>query len=271
MCKNHSMRSATAQHPYLSAPRTPRVLAHRGLVTDELRDAGVAENTRAAFVCASDAGADYIESDCHLTADGAVVLFHDVSLARVTGDPRTVAEVTHAELAEMMEPRGGLLTLTEALTEFPGAHLNLDVKAAAAAEPAGRIVASHASRVLLTSFSEANRRRALSAAVHADVMADRLPATSPGRNRLIGVLLAVASRSSRAVSRAFAGLDALQIPERHGPVRVLTPRLIEAAHERGVEVHVWTINDPLQMVSLVEMGVDGIVTDRADVALDVLG
>ena len=67
--------------------------------------------------------------------------------------------------------------------------------------------------------------------------------------------------------RALAGVDALQVPERQRRLRIVTPRLIAAAHRHGVEVHVWTVNDPADMRRLVDLGVDGIVTDRADVAL----
>lgn len=70
--------------------------------------------------------------------------------------------------------------------------------------------------------------------------------------------------------RLLRGLDALQIPERHGAIRVLTPRLIDWAHAADVEVHVWTVNDPKRMIELVALGVDGVVTDRADVAIETL-
>ena len=69
----------------------PRVLAHRGLVTAEAAAHGVTENSFAAVALAHGAGATYVESDCHLTADGVVVLLHDADLSRVAGDPRTVA------------------------------------------------------------------------------------------------------------------------------------------------------------------------------------
>jgi len=231
--------------------------------------AGAVENTRASILAAIEAGADYVESDGHLTRDGVAVLFHDADLRRITGDPRAVAEVTHAELVELMSDRGGLLTVEEALEQFPAARFNLDVKAAAAARPMGQLIAPHADRVLLTSFSERYRRDALRAAAEVVTAAGR-PATSPGRGALARVLLAVRLRAHRAASRALAGLDALQIPEHHRGLRVLSPQLITAAHRAGVEVHVWTVNDPDQMQRLVAMGVDGIITDRADIALEVL-
>ncbi|WP_051137902.1 glycerophosphodiester phosphodiesterase family protein [Leucobacter chironomi] len=268
-------------HPYLAAipgreaSRPPRVLAHRGLVAAaaavvDAAAAGAApaaENTRAAFAAAETAGALYLESDCRVTADGEVVLFHDAELRRVTGDPRRVAELSLRELSDIMAGRGGLLTLEQALDEFPHARFNIDVKAAEAADPAGRIVAPHAHRVLLTSFSDDYRLRALRSAG----AAGGLPATSPGQRGIAGLLAAVASRSRRLEGRALAGLDALQIPERQGPIRVLGPRLLDAAHRAGVEVHVWTVNDPQRMLQLVSGGVDGVVTDRADLALAALG
>lgn len=253
-------------HPYFADATTPRVLAHRGL---DLGGESI-ENSYAAVEAARDVGALYIESDCHLTRDGEVVLFHDDDLARVTGDPRKVADVGTSELAELMEGRGGLITLRMALADFPGIRFNLDVKAPAAAAPVGALVAAHGERVLLTSFSDTRRRAALDAAQRA-APHGVAPATSAGRSTMIAVLTALATRSERRIESALRGIHALQVPEKQGPVRIVTPRLIEAAHRHGVEVHVWTINDPREMTRLVSLGVDGIVTDRADVAIATLG
>lgn len=255
-------------HPYFEGTATPRVFAHRGFVPAAAAARGIAENTRDAFEAAVAAGAEYLESDCHLTRDGAVVLAHDADLTRVAGDPRRIAELSRAELAEVFADRGGLLTLDEALEAFPLARFNIDVKVAAAAEPAGRIAAPHAHRMLLTSFSDDIRLRALRAAASAPGI-ERL-ATSPGRGALLRILAAVASRSRGLAARALRGVDALQIPERHRGVRIFGPRLVAAAHAAGVEVHVWTVNDPERMRSLVARGADGIITDRADLALGTL-
>jgi len=263
------MHSATAsRHPYFAAGTPPRVLAHRGLVTPEAAALGVVENSFAAVAEAHAAGIAYVESDCHLTADGTVVLFHDDDLARVTGDPRRLADVRLHELEEVMADRGGLITLPQALEAFPHTRFNLDVKAEAAAEPVGRTVAAHAARVLVTSFSDERRRRALAAAARSG--ASMRPATSPGSATVARLVAAVAAGLSPVARRLLRDLDALQVPERQGPVRVVSPRLIRAAHAAGVEVHVWTVNDEPDMRRLLEMGVDGIVTDRADVALAVV-
>lgn len=248
-------------HPWFAGAPSPRVLAHRGFVPPGAE--GVVENSLAAFAAAHAIGARYVESDCHLTADGVVVLFHDDDLSRVADDPRRVSEVTHAELARIMVDRGGLVSAAEALDAFPTLRFNLDVKAAAAAQPLGRLIARHADRVLVTSFSDARRRVALDAARAAGGQ----PATSAGRETLLRVIGAVGSGSTALVRRAVAGVDALQVPERSGALRIVTPRLLRAMHRHGVEVHVWTVNDPDAMARLLNAGVDGLVTDRADLAL----
>ncbi len=248
-------------HPWFAATRAPRVLAHRGFVPPD--SDGIVENSVAAFAAAHGAGAAYVESDCHVTADGVVVFFHDADLSRVTGAPRQVATVRHAELDQIMADRGGLATAADTLDAFPTLRFNLDVKAAAAAQPLGRLIAAHADRVLVTSFSDARRLQALEAARH---LGGR-PATSAGRATTARVLAALATGSSALVARALRGVDALQLPERQGPIRVVTPRLLRGAHAAGVEVHVWTVNDLADMERLLDLGVDGLVTDRTDLAL----
>lgn len=255
-------------HPWFAGVPTPRILAHRGLVTPEDAAHGVAENSFFAVASAHAAGADYVESDCHLTADGVVVLFHDDDLSRVTGDPRPIATVRASELEALMAGRGGLLTLEQAFDAFPAVRFNLDVKAPGAAEAVGRIVAPHGERVLLTSFSDDRRRAALAAA---DAAGSGIrPATSAGSATIARLLAALAVRSRPGVRRALQDVDALQIPERQRRLRIVSPRLLDAAHAHGVEVHVWTVNDPADMRRLVGLGVDGVVTDRADVALRTL-
>ncbi|WP_309338371.1 glycerophosphodiester phosphodiesterase family protein [Microbacterium sp.] len=231
-------------------------------------DSSVFDNSALAIAAADAAGAEYVETDCRATADGDAVLFHDETLQRLLGDPRPVAEVTTAELARLFAAHGGLLTLAEALDSFPLLRFNVDVKALAAAEDVGRAVAPHAHRVLLTSFDDRNRHAALAATVKAD--ADVVPASSGGRNAIALLQLASALRLRGWARRILRGLDAVQIPERFGPLRVFTPSLVRAAHDAGVEVHVWTINDPERMRALVAAGADGIVTDRADLAIRTL-
>lgn len=253
-------------HPYFTKTRHPRVLAHRGLITAAGGDSGVWENSAAAFAAAHAAGADYIESDCQVTADGDVVLFHDATLERLVGDPRAVREVRTRELRAVFADHGGLLTVGEALASFPDVRFNIDVKTAAAVEPLGPILAEHTHRVLVTSFSDANRRATLASVLRAG--ASMRPATSGGSRTIAALRALSALRLSPA--RVLRDIDALQIPERHGALKVLTPALLHAAHRHGVEVHVWTVNVPEDMRRLVASGVDGIVSDCSDVALATL-
>lgn len=253
-------------HPYFEKTRHPRVLAHRGLVTAAGEDSGVWENTAAAFAAAHAAGVEYIETDCRVTADGDVVLFHDETLQRLTGDPRPVDTIRTRELGRIFEAHGGILTVREALDLFPSTRFNIDVKTLAAAAPLGPVLAEHTHRTLVTSFADRNRRATVAAVLRAG--AGLRPATSAGLRTIAAVRAASAVRLSPG--RVLRGIDALQIPERRGPLTVLTPALLRAARAHSVEVHVWTVNAPAEMRRLVASGVDGIVTDRADEALTVL-
>jgi glycerophosphoryl diester phosphodiesterase len=250
-------------HPYFAKTKHPRVFAHRGLLTADGVESGVWENTGAAFAAAHAAGVEYVESDCRVTADGDVVLFHDATLRRLADDPRPVDTVRTAELRDLFSTHGGLLTVAEALDAFPGIRFNIDVKTPAAAEPLGRILADHTHRVLVTSFSDANRRATVDAVRRAG--ATTRPATSGGSRTIAGLRALSALHLSPA--RVLRDVDAVQIPERRGRLTVLTPALLRAAHHHGVEVHVWTVNTADDMRRLAAAGVDGIVTDRADVAL----
>ena len=253
-------------HPYFDKARHPRVLAHRGLITAAGEDSGVWENTAVAFAAAHAAGVEYVETDCQVSADGDVVLFHDETLGRLIGDPRAVRDVRTRELRSIFADHGGLLTVAEALASFPQLRFNIDVKTDAATGLLGPILVDDTHRVLVTSFSDANRRATVAAVLRAG--AALRPATSGGR-RTIASLRALSSlRLSPA--RILRDVDALQIPERHAGLTVLTPALVRAAHRAGVEIHVWTVNEPDTMLRLARLGVDGIVSDRADLALATL-
>lgn len=254
------------QHPYLDAP-TPKIFAHRGFVAP---GSPYVENTQAAFDAAADLGVTYIETDCRLTASGDVVLFHDDTADRVASCPAVINQISTDTLRELMDPLGGVLTVPEALARYPHIRFNIDCKTAEAAERLGKIASTQGHRMLVTSFSDTTRATALASAQAAGPGMTR-PATSPGQNRLIALLAGAHQPLGKIRARAFAGLDCLQIPEKQGPVPVVTPHLIRAAHAHGVEVHVWTVNDPADMRRLVGMGVDGIITDRTDLAIKHLG
>lgn len=261
------------QHPYFAASVFPRIVAHRGLVTAEMAAAGIVENSSAAIAKAVTAGAYAVESDCHATKDGVAVLVHDPDMRRVAGDKRKVCDLTLAQMRSIMADRGGLLTVSEALEAHPQTRFQLDVKAGAAANPAGRAIAFAGDRVLLTSFSENRRKRARAAAVATLAAASKkrdtvLPAQAPGRAALAAMWAAArAGLPTPRLTGLLQQFDALQIPTTYLGLTVFSQKLLALVQPLGIEVHVWTINDVAQMRRLFAAGADGVITDCADVAL----
>jgi glycerophosphoryl diester phosphodiesterase len=241
---------------YLDAP-TPLAFAHRGGAADG------DENTLAAFERAVRLGYRYVETDTHATADGVAVVFHDHTLARVAGRPERIRSLRWAELSrvrvdgEQVVPR-----LADVLGGYPDIRFNIDVKDDAAVQPTLDAVraAGALHRVLLASFSDARTAR-MRAAVGPEV------ATSLG-SRGVARLWA-ASRAGRGAARIAARVAAAQVPPRQGPVRVVDERFVRYAHRLGLQVHVWTIDAPDRMHELLDLGVDGIMTDRIDVLREV--
>lgn len=250
--------------PYFG-PATPRVLAHRGLA-----GVGAPENTLSAFRRALAAGAEYLETDAQCTRDGHAVLFHDSSLRRVAGDPRSITEIDLAELQRVDLGGDRVPTLAEALDAFPTARFNLDIKAATAAAPAAAAIleAEAVDRTLVTSFDE-GRRTAIVSALASSVGVGRVTSSASAAILLRALPAALVGRTRR-LDAALSGVQALQLPERFRGVRIVTERLVRHVHRVGREVHVWTVNDPADMLRLLDMGVDGIVTDRCDLAVDLV-
>lgn len=236
----------------------PRVFAHRGLAVS------APENTLDAFRAAIAAGAGFIETDTQLSRDGIAALFHDDTFVRQSVRI-AVKDLTAAQLAA---PRTGpgfpVPTLTEALEALPQARFNIDIKSPTVEAAAiAAIRAAHAAdRVLIASFSDQRRRRVRAA----------LPGalSSPGQTRIIALMLGSLLRFSPLARWAVRDLDAVQIPIRHAGIPVLTRELLKQCHRVDVEVHIWTVNDPALMRQLLDYGVDGLITDRADLAAQVV-
>nr|WP_244962733.1 glycerophosphodiester phosphodiesterase family protein [Cryobacterium roopkundense] len=218
------------------------------------------ENTLLAFLTALSAGATHLETDVHASLDGVAVISHGPDLARLGRDVR-IDQLTVTELKHVRLGSGQFVpSLAEALDAFPEALFNIDIKADAAVTPTVQaIVAARATpRVLITSFSESRRRRAV----------ELLPGVASSASSA-GVLKAVlaATLAPRGVLRhALAGLAVVQVPEKSGALRIVTPRFVRAMHSAGVEVHVWTVNELAAMERLLAWGVDGLITDRTDLA-----
>ena len=248
-----------ARHPFTEHPG-PLAMAHRGFSRDGL------ENSLAAFAAAVDLGYRYLETDARATADGTLVAFHDDRLDRVTDRTGLLASTPWSQVRRArIGGREPVPLLADVLDAFPTARLNVDVKDTAAIAPLAELLrrTGAADRVLVTAFSDRRRHAALAA------IGGR-PATSAGTGSLTAALAGVRLRSPALVRRALGRVDAVQVPVRSGGVQVVTPALVRAVHAAGAQVHVWTVDEPAQMHALLDLGVDGLITDRADLLREVL-
>ena len=255
----------SVRHPYFDLPR-PISIAHRGCAGE------APENTIPAFERALAQGADVLESDIHLTHDGIPVLIHDAIVDRVTGASGSVADFTADALRRFdagyhFSPDGGqthpyrnrdvrIPSLEEAFRHFPDTRFNLELKA-----PGSRLIGATLELVAK------HRREPITLVTAGDdgIMAelrDRLgslanPIAQGACERDIREFLRCAATGTEPAP----GPMALQIPPDFGGQPLVTEPLIEFAHARGVQLHVWTINDPAEMRRLLDLGVDGIITD----------
>ncbi|RMH70404.1 MAG: glycerophosphodiester phosphodiesterase [Actinomyces sp.] len=242
------------RHRFLDHPR-PLAFAHRG-------GAGVhPENTLRAFAHAVELGYTHLETDVHVTADGVALAFHDEVLDRVTDRTGRVAELTWAEVRRARiggsEP---VLRLDELLEAFPDTFVNLDPKHDAAVEPLVDLVARTGAleRICIGSFSDrriAELRRRLGPGL----------CTSAGPRGVARL-----QARSRGMPVPVPDVACVQVPVRAAGTTIVTPRFVETAHHYGIDVHVWTIDDPAEMRRLLDLGVDGIMTDEPETLLRVV-
>jgi glycerophosphoryl diester phosphodiesterase len=223
------------------------------------------ENTRYAFEQAVGLGYRYLETDVHATADGHLVTFHDTRLDRVTDRSGAIADLTLDEVRQArIDGDLHVPTLIELLADFPGVRFNIDAKADAAADllvqDIHRMEASD--RVCLSSFSPRRLRRlrqllpGVPTAVSSYAIAQLRFIPGLDGAPLFGKLLELPGAAVQLpVSYRFAGRD----------ITILTPKLIAAAHRAGKYVHVWTVDTATEMDRLIDLGVDGIFTDRIDI------
>ena len=279
------MPTAFLDHP------GPLAFAHRGGA------AHAPENSWRAFEHAVGLGYEYLETDVQATADGVLIAFHDRTLDRVTGQPGRVCRLTLKEIAGARiggtEP---IPVLEDVLAAWPDVRFNIDVKDAPAIAPLARVLrrTNAWDRVCVVSFS-ASRLRAARRALDRPVCMAASPlgtamvrfggppaprgSRGPHRRRFMrqpaaGPVAAAARRPVTVADRpprqlaerlAEAGVRCLQVP-----APVATPSFIGRAHQLGLQVHVWTVNDRLTMEGLLNLGVDGIMTDETVTLREVL-
>lgn len=253
----------------------PIDFAHRGA------SSRAPENTLEAFRLAILSGAGGLELDVHMTSDGRIVVIHDDSVDRITEGTGLVRRMTLHEVQSFdagyrFTPDGGTTypyrgrgarvpELGEVLREFPGHKVNIDVKEEQPGVEAALLKtitdAGAGDRVLVVSEMPAvvERVRELS---------ENSISTGASRQEIRDFYRLSRLRLEFLVRPPY---DALQVPVEYGGREVVTPRFIKAAHNRGVRVDVWTIDDPGEMRRLLDLGADVIMTNRPEVLEGVLG
>ncbi|MBP2368277.1 glycerophosphodiester phosphodiesterase family protein [Pseudonocardia parietis] len=249
-------------HPYLDGPY-PRAYAHRGWHLGELSGC---ENTIAAFVAAADHGLRYVEMDVHASADGVPFVHHDPVLDRTTDRTGPIDGLRAAELDSVrVRDREPLPRLADVLAALPGVRITIELKSDAVVAPTLAVLdeAGAWDRVCLGSFHD---RRLIAARLAAGAKL----CTSMGQNA-VAVLRARAWGAPQRFLPRLTG-DFAQVPPAFGRIPVASDRrFVDAAHASGREVHVWTVDEPARMHRMLDLGVDGLLSDRPDLLLQVLG
>lgn len=244
------VRSSFLDHP------GPIAFAHRGGAAER------PENTMTAFAGAVALGYRYLELDVRTTADGVLVVFHDDRLDRVTDRTGRLSELPWREvqLARVagVEP---VPRLEEVLATWPDVRVNIDPKQDAAVAPLAEAIhrAGAVDRVCVAAFSDRRLAR-----IRSLVGPQLCTALGPG-----GIAWLRATSLGAARRRAYAA-TCVQVPARVGRVSLVDERFVRAAHHAGLPVHVWTVDDPATMGELLDLGVDGIMSDRPAVLREVL-
>ena len=259
--------TGSSAYPFFSGPR-PRIGGHRGAA------GSMPENTLASFARALEEGAAFVELDVHETRDGEVVVIHDETVQRTTDGAVAVREMRLSELQRLdagfrftqdsgsTHPFRGrgirIPTLREFFSEFPRARATVEIKALS---PPGI-------EALMDLVEEFQRAPEVLVAAQDDSVMQAVRGVVRGRGLSVATGFAMgeirafmaALWSGREPPSGSAG-QAMQIPRRYDGRDLVTPESVAAAHERDVEVHVWTVNELEEMKELLAMGVDGIVTD----------
>jgi len=262
-------------HPYYSEDLSyPLVIAHQG------GDGLWPGDTMFAFEHAAALGVDVLEMDLHITEDGVLVLNHDETVDRTTDGTGEIEAMSLDEIkaldagydwsnddGDSFPYRGmGIMipTLEEVFEAFPDHHMTIEIKTTehSMALPFCEMIRAHEmqDRVLVASFLDERMEEFRE-------VCPEVATSSARQETTIFVLL-----SKVFLGRLYnPGFYTLQVPEESGGITVMTTQFVRAAHERNLHVEPWTIDDPEQMKLYIEWGVDGIITDRPDVMLEVLG
>ncbi len=236
-----------AAFPFLDWPG-PIAFAHRGGASE------APENTMPAFEHAVRLGYRYIETDVHVTADGVLLAFHDDHLDRVTDGTGEIAALPWAHVrSALVDGREPIPRFEDLLGAWPDLRVNVDPKHDAAVEPLADVIRRMGAvdRVCVGAFSDKRIARLQ------ELVGPAL-CTSMGPRQVSRLV----AKSRRLPGAGTLTAPCAQIPTHQGPLPMVTEPLVATAHRLGVQVHVWTIDDRAEMHRLLDLGVDGIMTDR---------
>ncbi|MBK9051699.1 MAG: glycerophosphodiester phosphodiesterase [Chloroflexi bacterium] len=265
------------EHRFFANAPDVLVIAHQG--GEHLRP----DNTMAAFQYAYDLGVDVLELDIHSTSDGQLVVIHDNTVDRTTDGSGLVNELTLAEIQQLdaayrwphnvenpsefpYRDQGITIpTLDEVFAAFPGMRVNIEIKQTEPpiVEPLCQLIQTHdkEDEVLVVSFDDEQLRPFVRS------LSRRWPqgATANEMRLFFGLNTVFLGATYQPRMEAF------QVPEYSGGIHVLTERFVRTAHQQNIQVHVWTVDELADMARLIEWGVDGIITNRPDLLLELLG
>jgi glycerophosphoryl diester phosphodiesterase len=244
-----------ARHPYLDH-NGPIAFAHRGGTS------AAPENSLRAFADAVSLGFRYLETDVHATSDGVLVAFHDNDLERTCGEQRAIATSTWEELkSARIDGTDPIPLLDDLLDEFPNDRFNIDCKADTALEPLIQKLRDRdcLDRVCIGSFSDKRLERVREAFGSA-------VCTSMGPKEIAKL---VARTNTFVPVKPTEHALMAQVPVKQGAIPVTTKRFVNVAHDLGLAVHVWTVDDPIEIARLLDLGVDGVMSDDTRALRDV--
>ena len=270
---------STPEHPWFAQfnpDQYPLVIAH----ADDTGSGLWPGNTLLFLEGVAALGVDVLEMDAHMSADGHIVLMHDDEVDRTTNGSGLVNELTLAELKTLevggnwtpddgvTHPYEGLglrvPTLVEVFDLFPDYPMVIEIKqeSPSMVEPLCDLLRAYGrtEQVLVPAFDDAT--------IQAFRTACPEVATAAASDETRAFVIANFLQATNALGIPY---QAFQVPQVSDGVPIVIAPFVSTAHDRGLQVHVWTINDPADMTRLVEMGVDGIMTDRPDLLLEMLG
>lgn len=263
------------EHPYYSDDLNyPLVIAHQG------GDGVWPGETMLAYQNSVDLGADVLEMDIHITKDGELILMHDETVDRTTDGTGEIESMTLEELKKLdaaydWSPDEGqtfpyrgqgiqIATLEEVFQAFPDKHMTIEIKKTntSMAKPFCDLIrkSNMQDKVLVASFHDDRLKEFRAECPEV--------ATSSAKNETTVFVLLTKAYLGGLYSPKFYSL---QVPEVSGGITVMTPAFVRTAHARNLAVEPWTINDAETMRKLIDWGVDGIITDRPDIMMEVLG